>query len=418
MISLLYEILDTIRRNKMRTFLTGFAIAWGIFMLIVLLGAGNGLKNGFSSNWGDRLLNVVQIFGGRTNMPYAGFQSQRWISLDDKDLLVTETEFPNEVNFAAANIRLGNKNISYGTEYLSSNVQGVSPNMLTIDGLKIAQGNGRFINDLDINEQRKTIIISQRTKDILFKNNENVTGKKINVDGIIYTVAGIYYIEDRQNVTTSYIPVSTAQIIYKKGTSISGFAFTLSDKIDNEPSMTNFIDRYKKRFASLHQFSPDDTNAMWYWNRFQNYLEMANVSNFINIAVWVIGIFTLLSGIVGVSNIMLITVRERTREFGIRKSIGASPFSILRHVVLESVIITTVFGYIGLVAGVGITELASQFFKPSEGNDSFTAILNPTVDINVAIQATILLIIAGTLAGFFPALKAVKIKTIEALNSR
>ena len=416
MISLLYEILSTIKRNKLRTFLTGFAVAWGIFMLIVLLGAGNGLKNGFSANWGDRLLNVVQIWGGRTNIPYAGFQSGRYIRLDNKDLQFTATEFPEEVNFAVGNIRLGTKNISFGVEYLSSSLSGVSPNMMTIDGLKMAQGDGRFINELDIRENRKSIVISQRAKDILFKK-DNAIGKKVNVAGIMYTVVGVYYIEDRQDATNSYIPISTAQIIYNRGINISNLAFTLSDKINDEESSTEFMKRYKKRFASQHQFSPDD-DAIWYWNRFDSYLEVATVSNFINIAVWIIGIFTLLSGIVGVSNIMLITVRERTREFGIRKAIGASPMSILRHVVVESIIITTVFGYIGLVCGVGITEFAAQFFEPTHGRDSFNAFLNPTVDINIAIQATLLLIIAGMLAGFFPALKAVKIKTIEALNSR
>ena len=416
MISLLYEIFNTIRRNKLRTFLTGFAVAWGIFMLIVLLGTGNGLKNGFSANWGDRLINVVQIWGGRTNIPYAGFQSGRWIVLDNKDVQFTSTEFSSEVNFAVGNIRLGAKNISYGTEYLSSNLQGVNPNTMTIDGLKIAQGDGRFINDLDIRENRKSIVISQRAKDILFKT-KNAIGEKVNVAGVIYTVVGIYYIEDRQDAMGSYIPMSTAQIIYNRGINISSLAFTLSDKINDEQSNTDFMKRYKKRFASQHQISPDD-EAIWYWNRFENYLQMSTVSSFINVAVWIIGIFTLLSGIVGVSNIMLITVRERTREFGIRKSIGASPMSILRHVVLESVIITTIFGYLGLVLGVGVTELAAPLFEPTTGRDSMNIFLNPTIDINVAIQATVLLIIAGTLAGFFPALKAVKIKTIEALNSK
>ncbi|MDR1984809.1 MAG: ABC transporter permease [Prevotellaceae bacterium] len=417
MISLLYEILNTIRRNKMRTFLTGFAVAWGIFMLIVLLGSGNGLKNGFSSNWGDRLQNVVQIWGGRTNIPYAGFQSGRWIGLDNKDLEFTSAEFQKEVNFAVGNINLGSKNISNGQEYLSSSIQGVYPQRLTIDGLKIAQGDGRFINDLDIREKRKAVVISQRAKEILFKD-ETAIGKNVNIAGIIYTVVGIYYNENRQDVTGSYIPLSTAQIIYNRGVNISNLAFTLSENIDSEETNTDFMNRYKKRFAQLHQVSPKDDNAIWYRNRFEDYMQMAKVSTFINIAVWIIGIFTLFSGIVGVSNIMLITVRERTREFGIRKSIGASPFSILKLVVVESIFITTIFGYIGLVCGVGITEFASGFFEPSAGRDSFNAFLNPTVDINVAIQATLLLIIAGTVAGLFPALKAVKIKTIEALNNK
>lgn len=414
MLSLLYEILTTIRRNKMRTFLTGFAVAWGIFMLIVLLGSGNGLKNAFSENWGDRLINVVQVWGGRTNIPYAGFQSGRWIELDNKDIQFTAAEFSDEVNFAIGNVQLGSKNISYGTEYLASNLQGGSPQRLIVAGLKMAQG--RYINDLDIREKRKSIVISQRAKEILFKKDDAI-GKKVNVAGINYTVVGVYYIDDRQDATDSHIPLSTAQIVYNRGINVSNLSFTLSDKINDEPSNTDFMNRYKKRFARQHQISPDDDNAIWYSNRFESYLEISNVNRFINIAVWIIGIFTLLSGIVGVSNIMLITVRERTREFGIRKAIGASPLSILKLVVLESIFITTIFGYIGLMCGVGLTELLAGFFA-SGGGESQSFFVNPTVDINVAIQATLLLIIAGTLAGFFPALKAVKIKTIEALNNR
>jgi putative ABC transport system permease protein len=401
----------------MRTFLTGFAVAWGIFMLIVLLGSGNGLKNGFSANFGDRLMNVVQVSSWRTNIPYAGFQSGRRINLDDRDVKLTSDEYDNYINFVIGNINLGSKNISNGAEYLSSSVIGVSPNRSIIDGLKIAPGNGRFINDLDVREKRKVIVISQRAKEILFKN-EPAIGKTVNVSGIIYTVVGVYYIENRQDATISSIPISTAKIVYNKGINLSNLYFTLNDNIYDKETNDEFMNNYRKRIAQVHQVSPDDDNAIWYWNRFENYLEMANVSNFINIAVWIIGIFTLFSGIVGVSNIMLITVRERTREFGIRKSIGASPLSILKLVLVESIFITTLFGYIGLVCGVGITEFAAQFFEPSAGRESFNAFLNPTVDINVAVQATLLLIIAGTVAGFFPALKAVKIKTIEALNNK
>ncbi|MDR0560457.1 MAG: ABC transporter permease [Prevotellaceae bacterium] len=417
MLNLLFEILSTIRRNKLRTFLTGFAVAWGIFMLIVLLGSGNGLKNGFSANWGDQLVNVVQIWGGRTKIPYDGFQAGRWIRLDARDLQFTSEEFPDEISFAIGNVQLGSKNMSFGTEYVSSNIRGASPNRVIVDGLKLSEG--RFINNLDINEYRKTIIISKRTKEILFKN-ETATGKHVNVDGIVYTVAGVFYLDNRQDETGSYIPLSTAQIVYNRGIAISNLSFTLNgEKIDDKESSNEFMNRYKKRFAIQHRISPDD-DAIWYWNRFESYLELSNVSTFINIAVWIIGIFTLLSGIVGVSNIMLITVRERTREFGIRKSIGASPASILKLVIAESVIITTIFGYIGLVCGVGLTEFLSTVFQPAASGDgkSLSIFLNPTVDIGVAIQATLLLITAGTLAGFFPALKAVRIKTIEALNSK
>ncbi|MDR3236115.1 MAG: ABC transporter permease [Prevotellaceae bacterium] len=413
MLSLLYEILNSIRRNKLRTFLTGFSVAWGIFMLIILLGSGNGLKNAFSAGWGDMLVNVVRIYGGRTNIPYAGFQSGRWIGLNNTDMQFPVEEFPDEVNFTTGSVRLGSKNISVGTEYLVSSLEGSTPNEVVVAGLTIVQG--RYINELDMREKRKTIVISQRTKNILF-NTGDAIGKTVNVEGIMYTVAGVYSVKDQQNLTGAFIPLSTAQVVYNQGINISMAALSLSDKINDIPSNDEFMQRYKKRFAQQHQISPNDDNAIWYWNRFESYLQTATVGYVINIAVWIIGIFTLLSGIVGVSNIMLITVRERTREFGIRKSIGASPASILTLVVVESIVITTVFGYIGLVCGVGLTELLAGLFTSS--GDGLSIFVNPTVDINVAVQATVLLVVAGTLAGFFPALKAVKIKTIEALNNK
>ncbi|MDR2423769.1 MAG: ABC transporter permease [Prevotellaceae bacterium] len=417
MISLLQEILSTIRRNKMRTFLTGFAVAWGIFMLIVLLGAGNGLKNGFTSNWGDELVNVVMVFGGRTNVPYAGLPSKRQIVLYNQDVDFAETEFSGEVGFATARTNLGSKNISFGAEYINSSVYGATADIMMINGLKLDEG--RFINYPDLKEKRKTTVLSKKAVEILFKGAQAI-GKHVNIDGNMYLVTGIYHVENRQDQTTAYIPLTTSQAIYSMGHRVSNMAFTLSEKIDNLEGSNDFIHRYKNRVGQFKQISPNDNGALWYWNRFENYLQMAGVSRFINIAVWIIGIFTLLSGIVGVSNIMLVTVRERTREFGIRKAIGASPASILRLVVIESIIITTIFGYIGLVCGVGITELMSGMFGKSAGSAgiSMNVFVNPTVDLNVAIQATVLLIVAGTMAGFFPALKAVRIKTITALNSK
>jgi putative ABC transport system permease protein len=413
MISLLYEILNSIRRNKLRTFLTGFSVAWGIFMLIILLGSGNGLKNAFGESWSDMLVNAVKVFGGRTNIPYAGFQSGRRITLDNKDMQFSSEEFSDEVIFTSGHIWTGSKTISFGTEYLVSSLEGGTPHGMLVDGVKILQG--RYVNELDMHEKRKIIILPQRTKDILFGHDDAI-GKNVNVEGVIYTVAGVYSVKDRSNERGAIIPLSTAQVVYNRGINISSLSLVLSDKIDDKPSSDAFMNRYKKRFASRHHISPDDDNAIWYWNRFESHLEMSGINNIINIAVWIIGIFTLLSGIVGVSNIMLITVRERTREFGIRKSIGASPWSILTLVVLESIVITTVFGYIGLVCGVGLTELLAGVF--ASGGDSLIFFVNPTVDITVAVQATALLVIAGTLAGFFPALKAVKIKTIEALNNK
>lgn len=414
------EIISTISRNKLRTFLTGFAVSWGIFMLIILLGSGNGLMNGFTSNFADRASNSVQASTWKTSKVYQGMQSGRKIDLDYNDLALTKSEFPDNVITAGAILYQGGCTIANGSEYVSSNLIGVYPSYTEIEPYKVAEGNGRFINDLDIRERRKVIVIHPKTAETLFKK-ESALGKSVNVNGIIYKVVGIYVANKDRNDSRTFVPFSTAQIIYNKGNALQEILFStkgLNTKEKNE----EFEKEYRKVIARHHQFDPTDESALWLRNRFTQYLETLEAQNIITMAVWVIGIFTLLSGIVGVSNIMLITVKERTKEFGIRKALGASPSSILWLIILESIAITTLFGYIGMLAGIGVTEWAATYFDAMAAAQateemSFTIFKDPTVNIGIAVQATLVLIFAGTLAGFFPARKAVQIKPIEALRA-
>ena len=404
MIDLWQEIYGTIRRNKLRTLLTGFSVAWGIFMLIVLLGAGNGIIHAFENNSSEQTLNSVRIFPGWTTKPYDGLKEGRYIQLDNRDLEHTGTQFTDHITTTGATLQQSNVNISYGKEYVNLSLMGIYPNYREIEAVKTASG--RFINEIDIKERRKVIVLHRKSAEILFdKTHTDPIGKFVNANGVAYQVVGTYNDQGDRNPSEAYIPFSTLQTIYNKGDKLNNIVFTIQDLTSIE-SNEAFEDDYRHVISINHRFDPTDESAIWIWNRFADNLRMQNGMTILRIAIWVIGIFTLLSGIVGVSNIMLITVRERTHEFGIRKA--------------ESVTITTVFGYIGMVAGIGITEWMNVTFGSQTvdaGMFEAQMFSDPTVDLKIAIQATLTLIIAGTLAGFFPARKATKIRPIEALRA-
>ena len=417
MLDLWQEIYGTIKRNKLRTFLTGFAVAWGIFMLIVLLGAGNGLIHAFEQNASERALNSIRLGGGWTTKSYAGLKEGRRIRMENKDLNATERYFPDNIITAGATLQQGDVNISFGQEYINISLMGVHPNYVQSEAIKTATG--RFINQNDVKERRKVIILHKKSAEILFKKSHTEpVGQFVNVGGVAYRVAGLYEDQGDQS-SVAFIPFSTLQTIYNKGDKLNNIIFTTKNLTSEEANKT-FEKEYRKVIAANHRFDPEDEGAIWIWNRFTQYMQTQNVAGLLRTAIWVIGLFTLLSGIVGVSNIMLITVKERTREFGIRKALGAKPVSILWLIIAESVAITTFFGYIGMVAGIAVTEYMNAVAGEQVmdiGVASATVFLNPTVGLNIAIQATLTLIIAGTLAGFFPARKAVMIRPIEALRA-
>lgn len=418
MLDIIQEIYGTIKRNKLRTFLTGFAVAWGIFMLIVLLGAGNGLIHAFDSSAGEMAMNSIKVFPGWTSKAYDGLKEGRRIQLDNKDFNTTQNTFTDNIISTGATVRQSNVNISYGQDYVSISLQGVYPNHKDVE--RVTPAGGRFINDIDIRERRKVIILHTKTCDMLFKSTDpdKVIGKFVNASGVAYQVVGLF--TDKGSFQPdAFIPFSTLQIIYNKGDKLNNLIFTTKG-LDTPEKNKVFEDKYRETIGAHHRFAADDKGAIWMWNRFTQFLQQQKGMSILTTAIWIIGIFTLLSGIVGVSNIMLITVKERTREFGIRKSLGAKPLSILWLIIAESVAITTFFGYIGMVAGIAATEYMNKVAgnqTMDTGMFSETVFMNPTVDISIAIQATLTLVIAGTLAGFFPARKAVMIRPIEALRA-
>lgn len=415
MIDTLHELYATIKRNKLRTALTGLAVSWGIFMLIVLLGAGNGLIHAFEQSSADRALNSMRIYPGYTTKSYDGLKEGRNIQLDNRDLTDTELLFDEHIINAGATLQQGSVNISYENQYVNSSLQGVHPNYTEVEDVKIVEG--RFINDYDIKERRKVIVLHNKSAEVLFKEKSPI-GAFVNAGGIVYQVVGVYKDSGNSNANNAYIPFTTLQIIYNRGDKLNNIVFTtkgLTDKVDNEA----FEASYRKAIAQNHRFDPTDESGIWISNRMTQYLQTQEAMGLLRTAIWVIGIFTLLSGIVGVSNIMLITVKERTREFGIRKALGAKPRQILWLIIIESVAITTLFGYVGMVAGIGVTEWMDSLFGNQAietGGASETIFTDPTVDIGVAIQATLTLVVAGTLAGLFPARKAAHIRPVEAMN--
>ncbi len=418
MIDLWQEIYSTVKRNKLRTSLTGFAIAWGIFMLIVLLGAGNGIIHAFEKDSKQRAYNSIKIFPGRTTKSFDGLKEGRRIQFDNRDLSSTQQNFEDNIITMGATVYQGSQNISFGKEYVNVGLTGVYPNYLEMESQKHYAG--RFINNIDLEQRRKVAILHRRTAEVLFeKTHTEPIGQFININGIAFQVVGLYTDDASSADNDVLIPFSTLQTIYGKGDKLHNFVFSTKN-LESEQANENFEEQFRKMMGSNHRFDPTDKSSLWMWNRFTQYLQSQGAMNILRTAIWVIGIFTLLSGIVGVSNIMLITVKERTREFGIRKALGAKPSSILLLIVVESIVITTFFGYIGMVAGIGVTEWMNAAFgnqTMDNGMWSSTVFSDPTVDLSIAIQATLTLVIAGTLAGFFPARKAVRIRPIEALRA-
>lgn len=413
----LREIFSTIRKNKMRTFLTGFAVAWGIFMLIVLLAAGNGLKNGVTSNFSRRAKNTVGVWDGYTSIPYKGLPVDRQIKFDDRDYELLRTKFP-EVEYATGVINRSSI-ISFDKNYGSWTMRGVHPDAKYIENLEIETGNGRFINQIDIDKRRKVIVINNEMQDILFKDG-NPIGKYVFAQDIAYQVIGVYNDETGRTNIPAFIPFSTAKSLYNKNFGFNRLDFTVKG-LNTMQKNEEFIKRYRKEMGTLHKFDPEDESAISIWNSAENSVQAEAIFSGITLFLGVVGIASLMAGVVGVGNIMLITVRERTREFGVRKAIGATPFSILKLVLSEAIFITTSFGYIGMLLGVFLTESLSYYIETLRLEKSEATIVNilrdPTVSLNIAIFAVVVLVVAGVIAGYIPAKKAVSVSPVEAMRA-
>ena len=415
------EIWESVRRNKLRTCLTGFAVAWGIFMLIALLGAGNGIMNIFDSNSEGINVNTMEVYGNTTSKPYGGFKQGRRIELDEYDMKLTGSQvFADHVDEISASLSQGGFMMTYGKRYFSVSLNGVYPDIERLYGVEILSG--RFINHNDIEDKRKVIVITHlQARNFLGgkENYDSLLGQRVKIGNLSFRIIGVRKSAENTDDSEIYTPYTTLRGIFSKSNKIDMLSFTFHG-LDTEEENEAFEKDYRRVLNNYHGAAPDDERAIWISNSFTMSMQMNKGRHVLEVFLWVIGLFTLLSGIVGVSNIMLITVKERTHEFGIRKAIGAGPWSIMKLIIAESVSITAFFGYIGMVLGM----IACRILDATVGSnpievlgESITIMQNPSVGLGVAVEATLLLIIAGTLAGLIPARKASKVKPIEALRA-
>jgi len=400
------EILSTIRQNRLRTFLTGFSVAWGIFMLIILMGSGSGLANGIEYSFRDDAVNSIWVRPGEISVPYKGQQPGKPIELtnrDYRDVKLTQ----DDIDHITSRFYLrGDVQVRYRNETGSFTVRAVHPDHKYLEKTIVTEG--RFLNPFDQEQHRKVAVIGEKVRTALFGAKDPM-GAYIDINGIPFQVVGLFTDEgsDREQELI-YLPISTAQRAFAGGDSIDTLMFTIQDTdLGRSKRLVNSV---REDLARRHNFSVDDDRAVFIRNVFEVFERFINLMRGIRGFIWVVGLGTILAGVVGVSNIMMIVVKERTRELGIRKALGATPGSIIGLILLESVFITAVAGYIGLVSGVGLLQLFNRAIPKNE------VFMNPQVNFQLAVGATALLVAAGTLAGLIPAWRAARIRPIEALR--
>jgi len=413
------EIFATIKKNKMRTFLTGFSVAWGIFMLMILLGSGNGLSNGVAQNFMGDAINAMWIWRGETTLAYQGMKPGRTIQFinEDQDLI----KKVSGVGVASGRYFIGNTRYSYGKESGEYTTITCQPELIQVENIDI--NDGRFINQIDVNQKRKVVVIGADIKTALFKDSSAI-GEYVNINTVPFKVVGVCTEPGSTRNRNAYMPLSTAQMIFNGSNRLHNLALTINAETLGESQAIE--EQIRNVLGKQHKFDPKDDGAIGLYNKLENYIQTMKIFQAIKIFIWIIGIGTLIAGIVGVSNIMLIVVKERTKEIGIRKALGASPASVIGLILLESIMITTVAGYIGLVMGTGLMEMINYFMVQSAevaaaaaengGRAGESVFMNPTVDFNIAVASTLLLIIAGAIAGYIPAKRAARIKPIVALR--
>jgi len=405
------EIFFTIRKNKLRTFLTAFSVAWGIFILMILLGVGTGLQRGVEYDFRNDAINSIWIRPGQTSKPFKGLQPGRRLSLQTEDFTLIKDKVKG-IEYVAGKFNCwGNFTVRYKDKYSSFNVYGVNPEMMHLENQNPIMG--RYINEIDIANRRKVAVIGTKVLEGLFEKNENPIGKWIDVRGIQYMIVGVY--EDKGDAGEKmniFIPITTAQLAYNAKNRVHSISYTVGDASVDESKV--MAEQTRKMLSDKYKFDPDDHRAMFIWNNVENFQKFKNLFSGIKIFLWFIGFFTIIAGIVGVSNIMYIVIKDRTKEIGVRKAIGATPMSIVGLFLQESILITVVAGYIGLVTGVGVIEAIKWGLV--EFNVDAPYFRDPEINLFTAVLATLLLVISGVIAGYFPARKAAKVNPIIALK--
>jgi putative ABC transport system permease protein len=405
------EIFHILKQNKLRTFLTAFGIAWGIFMLMIMLGASSGLGNGMSRNMGDFSVNSCFIWAQETTMPYKGFKKGRNYNFELKDIEMLRRNIP-EIQYLSPRLNRGNQIVSRDKKSEGFNIMGDFPEYNNIDPVNML--NGRFLNSKDIIDIRKVIVIGARVNEVLFKNGENAVGQYVKINGIYFQVIGVYKSKHsggwgRYQDGCINMPLTTMQKSFNLGNIVGWFGMTT-----NATTSVKMVEQQAiTLLKAAHYINPEDEMAVGHENVAEEFKKFQGLFLGISLLVWIVGLGTLLAGVIGVSNIMLVVVRERTQEFGIQRALGATPWKIIGQLLMESVFLTTTAGYVGLFVGIGLVELIRKFLPPG-ATDVF---YNPTISLGVAFMALSILVVSGLLAGLVPARKAVSMKPIDAIRS-
>jgi len=407
------EILDTLMRSKMRTALTAFAMAWGIFMLVVLLGLGNGLQNAVEQNFADDAVNSIWIRAGDTSIAHEGMPTGRKVMFNNHDIdAIRDLPESDKVTgrfYVGGNRFNSQTTAQVGHKIRSYDLRCVNPDHTYLENTIMKTG--RFINAVDIDDKRKVAVIGVPIAEFMFEG-EDPIGKEIALNGVSFRVVGTFDDEGEQGEAEMvYIPITTGQLVFNGSDKVNQVMFTLQPNVTPAESV-DIAQKAVDRLAAAHRFDPNDQQAAWVRNNAENYDNFLKLFRMIAIFVSIMAGCTLLAGVIGISNIMMIVVRERTREIGIRKALGASPTNIVTSIVQESVVLTAAAGYLGLVAGIGVLELINWLIGGGKGG----FLHDPSVSLTVAFGATAVLVIAGALAGFFPALAAARVNPIEALR--
>jgi putative ABC transport system permease protein len=407
------EIFATIKKNKLRTLLTAFGVFWGIFMLVIMLGAGNGLQKGVMKDFAGSATNSFFMWAQKTGKAYEGMKPGRTFNFTNEDAIalhqLTSLDIIAPMNQLGG--YEGNNNVTRGIKTGIFNVMGEYPAAIEIEAADIRFG--RFLNELDVREKRKVAVIGKRAREILFDKNENPIGEWIKISGVYFRVVGITEPtgsgkadEQAQQI---HVPFSTFQYAFNYGNKVGWFSIKAKDNVPASVAEEKALALLKKR----HQIAPDDLLAIGHWNMDKEFNKINGLFTGINWLVWFVGIGTLIAGVIGVSNIMLIVVKERTKEIGVKRALGATPFSVVGQLMMESIFLTSIAGYLGVLAGIGVLEMVSSALPPG-GSGMFS---NPEVRLNVVLIALSILIVSGALAGMIPARKAVSISPVDALRS-
>lgn len=405
------EIFDAILKNKLRTFLTGLSVASGIFILVILLGFGQGMQNGIAKEFSNDSANRIFVWTWRTTKEHKGLNPGRRIVMNNENAAYIEKAFGEYLDAKSPLLRVQTTSITYGKEALGYRVHGVGADYQPIENAFMSEG--RFLSDKDMAERAKVAVLSNKMKREVFKKDDEPLGKFIKISGVPFKIIGFYGDpggdQEEQRI---YIPFTTAQIVFNGSDTVNNLAYNLKPQATFDETVKasmDFSESLKTYLKQVHMVAPEDESAVRVFNTLEQAKRFHNLTGGIKLFFWFVGICTIVAGVVGVSNIMLIVVKERTKEIGVRKALGAKPWSIVTMIVQEAVFVTAVSGFGGLIFSMGLLELVGP-------NIEVDYILNPSVNFQVAITTVFLLIGAGVLAGFFPAWRAARMSTIDALR--